>query len=38
MSLVKSDKDVRGEAERVGTITSVSVDVKCKVGTGGNPG
>lgn len=38
MSLVKYDKDVRGEAERVGTITSVSVDVKCKMGTGGNPG
>lgn len=38
MSLVKSDKGFPGEAERFGTLTSVSMDVKCKVGTGGNPG
>lgn len=38
VSLVKSDKGFPGEAERFGILTSVSVDVKCKVGTGGNPG
>lgn len=38
VGLVKSDKGFPEEAERFGTLTSVSVDVKCKVGTGGNPG
>lgn len=35
VSLVKTDNGFSGEAEIFGTLTSVSVDGKCKVGPGG---